>query len=710
MKLVITLLLSTLLVVLSQEFPTIPESFAMNVEWNIRPENRSFSFSENYDHINQRVKFVFYNETDTDIEYFFLKTNESYKWDPEENKCSKTPWKHHRFMDKNGNLRGGAQLFGLGANATYHGRHYARNILCDAWRHVHHYHGTKHNVTTYTTWYFADDEWNLRGLGKHRVPVRVHTYIHTTHQPSENKTDSYHVTQVEITEFRTNDTFYEGEFIVPHLCKRPYDPIPLPKLPENFRTTISYTNTHAKFSWSITEYVDHQNQRERIDFFATNKTEEIYIDLKHKYEYRIIKGRNFECNARPIKSQNNRFEHDGQLLGSSQLFQFGEQYNPVYEGRGHTIRGIECDLWVSHFNITIPYWRNPKIHIHINYKMYYYFSVQDWRINQRGEHRIPIRIAQVRQHLNHTTGYDVTYMDFSNFIVGNFTGDDDGRDAIWHVPGSCLAAYTPIQLPTLPWEFDTDAEISANYTTFHFREYYDYKNNRARFDYRIGGNRTTDIYLVDAKNHFHINHNGKCKVSSITSNSSIVKDGNLRSVNSLLHFGNEYNEKYMGRHFVREIECDRWWINYTRNGHFNVINYYFSVEEWTMDRYGKHRVPIRVEIESYKLQPGHHHPVGGPSFWFYFDYITFHTSPPDNYIYLTPAVCLEESFVGLDAPAALGMSVLTGGAGVFGGLIAGLIFGGILSLIAAIVSRTSKINPASLDIDLRDTSDTIQNN
>ena len=103
---------------------------------------------------------------------FFFFQNTSYKWDPEEGKCTKTPWKHHRFIGSDGKLRGGAELFGLGDGASYHGRHYARNILCDAWRHVHHYNGTNHNSTTYTTWYFADDAWRIRGLGKHRVPVR----------------------------------------------------------------------------------------------------------------------------------------------------------------------------------------------------------------------------------------------------------------------------------------------------------------------------------------------------------------------------------------------------------------------------------------------------------------------------------------------------------------------------------------------------------
>ena len=341
--------------------------------------------------------------------------------------------------------------------------------------------------------------------------------------------------------------------------------------------------------------------------------------------------------------------------------------------------------------------------IHTSYRMHYFFSVQDWK-SQIREHRIPIRILMIREHLNHSTHYSTTYMDYSNFIVGNFTGDDDGRDSIWHVPGSCLVAYQPIKLPNLPMEFDIDVDITANHTTFHFREFYDFKNNRARFDYKIGGNRTTNIYLIDAQNHFRIDSHGKCQVTKINSNSSLVKDGNLRSVNSLLRFGDDYNYKYMGKHFVRNIECDRWWVNFTSNGHFNVVNYYFSVEEWTIDRYGKHRVPIRVEFESYKLIPGHLHPIGRPTFYFYFDYITFHTSPPDDYVYLTPSVCLEESFIGLDGAAAVGLSVLTGGAGVVGGLIGGMMFGGILSLLAAIISRNSKINPGSLDIDLRDTS------
>jgi hypothetical protein len=335
--------------------------------------------------------------------------------------------------------------------------------------------------------------------------------------------------------------------------------------------------------------------------------------------------------------------------------------------------------------------------------MYYYFSVEDWN-GRRGEHRLPIRTIMIRLHLNHTDHFSTTYMDYSDFhAVDNHTTDNDGRDGIWHVPGSCLAVYKPINLPKLPMEFDIDADISANHTTFHFREFYDYKNNRARFEYNIGGNTTTDIYLVDEKHHFTIK-NGKCEVKKISSNDSLVNDGNLKSVNSVLRFGDDYDEKYMGLHTVRNIECDRWWINFTRGSHFYVVNYYFSVENWVIDRYGKHRVPIRVEFERYPILPGHVHAVNYPDFWLYFDYIRFHTSPPDDFVYLTPAICLEESHTAFDAGLTLGISTLSGGAGVVGGVVGGVIFGFFLVFLMSFLSKMQGSFVSSNDVDLKDTS------
>jgi hypothetical protein len=103
----------------------------------------------------------------------------------------------------------------------------------------------------------------------------MHTFIQ---HADTNKTDFYQITNVEISEFKVNDTFYQREFDVPHLCLRPYDPIALPKLPDNFRTSITYSQLESKVSWSLTEYVDHQNNRARIDFYSRNTTQERYFD------------------------------------------------------------------------------------------------------------------------------------------------------------------------------------------------------------------------------------------------------------------------------------------------------------------------------------------------------------------------------------------------------------------------------------------------
>jgi hypothetical protein len=74
MKLEGVILLSIIFVLYAKTFPTLPNTFSLNLEWSMTPENRTFSYSENYDYENQRVKFIFYNETETTIEYFFLKT------------------------------------------------------------------------------------------------------------------------------------------------------------------------------------------------------------------------------------------------------------------------------------------------------------------------------------------------------------------------------------------------------------------------------------------------------------------------------------------------------------------------------------------------------------------------------------------------------------------------------------------------------------
>jgi hypothetical protein len=81
-------------------------------------------------------------------------------------------WRRHRFIGADGKLRGGAQLFGLGTEATYVGTGYARNIHCDKWSHTNAFTRNGDNHTTVTVYYFAVPEWKLSGLDTHQTPIQ----------------------------------------------------------------------------------------------------------------------------------------------------------------------------------------------------------------------------------------------------------------------------------------------------------------------------------------------------------------------------------------------------------------------------------------------------------------------------------------------------------------------------------------------------------
>lgn len=103
-----------------------------------------------------------------------------------------------------------------------------------------------------------------------------------------------------------------------------------------------------------------------------------------------------------------------------------------------------------------------------------------------------------------------------------------------------------------------------------------------------------------------------CTVETISSNNSIIENGHLRSSIHLFHFGEIYNEIYLGRTVVRGIVCDHWYTNFTitQGGRqlFLVLEYYFAVSEWKIRDSHAWRIPVRAELFGYPISNFTHRP------------------------------------------------------------------------------------------------------
>lgn len=569
-------------------------------------------------------------------------------------------------------MRAGHDLFGNGASSTYAGKGTVRNILCNKWTHTYTFAGQEY----VQTWYFMVPEWSVRGLGVHEIPVRT-TF--------ETKNTSTLLQTIEFTNYYPNDPFYRREFILPRTCYEPFPQISLPPLPDQFRTTVSVSFLNSNSTMAYTEFVDEINNRLRIDFHQRNKSMEVYYDTKDGYQYTIDKNNRWSCVATPFNAlTRNFFFDDGHLLSTAQLFRFGQ--GEVYDGK-ETIRGIECERWVRNFQRV----RNFRgVYILFQYRQYFYFSASDWSMVSAHERRVPVRSHMISTALNGTNsrpGLDENIvMEYTHFYAGNMTGDDQGRVGVWHIPEHCIATFKPIPLPKLSPVFEVNVDISTNQHTYHLKEFRDEYNDRSRFETRGENGRNVTLFFLDKNVKFQI-QNGQCQRSDVTKE-SIAKEGYLRLLSSLVTFEHISNVRYLGKSQVREINCDRWWLNFTSDKYY-LINYYFSSEEVTVDRRGKHRVPIRFEIEGYDMDPVTKQPLPHlPSYWLYFDYSSYHTMQPPPGTFLEPSICLPQ--VPADAGITIGLLTLTftsGAAfsGIIGFTISFLLFGFILRKPVSVV-------------------------
>lgn len=559
-------------------------------------------------------------------------------------------------------MRAGHDFFGSGAQSTYVGRSTVRSIICDTWTRTFQFNGQNY-IQNY---YFMVPEWSVRGIGLHQIPVR------TTFQDSNNTL----LQTIEFTNFYPNDPFYRREFILPRICYEPFPQIALPPLPDQFRTTVSVSDLVRNSTFAITEYIDEINNRLRIDYHERNKSMEIYFDTKNSYQYSLDKNNRWSCVASPFNSQSaNFFFGNGHLLSTSQLFRFGD--GEVYDGT-ETIRGIQCERWVRNFQRV----RNFRgTYILYQYRQYFYFSVSDWSISTAHENRVPVRAHMIGTALNATSpGHDSNIvMEYTNFWAGNMTADQEGRTGVWHVPDHCLATYQSIPLPLISPVFEVNVDISTHGHTYHLKESRDLYNDRVRFETRGTSGRNITLFFLDKNVKFQIT-NGQCQKTDVTPD-TIQREGYLRLLGSLTSFDNLQNIRYLGQSYQREINCDRWWLNFTSDRYY-LVNYYFSAEDWSIDRRGKHRVPIRIEIEGYDMDPVTKNPLPHlPSYWLYFDYSSYHTMQPTANTFLEPSICLP--LVPADAGITLGLLTLTFTAGsafsgVIGFTITFIIFGLVL--------------------------------
>jgi len=210
---------------------------------------------------------------------------------------------------------------------------------------------------------------------------------------------------------------------------------------------------------------------------------------------------------------------------------------------------------------------------------------------------------------------------------------------------ACCIAFSVADppLPVLPPQFQVtmEANILQLETTYSQVEYYDFINQKARYEIETVGSSVVIIEDFKTKLAYNIT-NGVCySREPIT-----ALGGSIRSTNDLLMFGKEYNETYMGVSTVRGVPCDGWIseISYISNStdvppkpihHILTLQFYFTVESWGFREENVTRKPMRALLNGTRIySDGTRYNITN-----YYEFVDFVAKPAASSLFVEPVLC-----------------------------------------------------------------------
>ena len=207
-----------------------------------------------------------------------------------------------------------------------------------------------------------------------------------------------------------------------------------------------------------------------------------------------------------------------------------------------------------------------------------------------------------------------------------------------------------------------------------FSKYYDYHNNRSRFDMhdKTGAHLSLFEFYDGDGSEYRVVNGSVCTVGRIPGGHShklghTDEAGRMRRSTDIFEFGPEFGETYLGQQRARGVLCDVWTREVGHVSHLparpahggrpakaetNVtvnytLTYFFSADHWTYRTSTDplhplpHRVPVRAEINGTMVfSSGVKPPV---NFHHYYDYVAFQSGPPPLHTFQLPrtAVCTD---------------------------------------------------------------------
>jgi hypothetical protein len=449
-------------------------------------------------------------------------------------------------------------------------------------------------------------------------------------------------------------------------CQPGMEPIPLPKLPQQFSVSIEASIGGRNTTVIISEYYDGIGQRGRIDASQNFQDPQVFregsliADYASDQSFYIQYMDSKAVNCMVVPLENDRFinftfhEYPGPngtvRIGSvNDIFMFGDMMNLTYIGQ-EFVRGILCDRWQYCF-------QSPNI----TYRTDYYFSVEGWAHPNNGS-RVPVIITV--NGLNRDGDSNRTVKNTYTFTSFN---PNPPRDELLSVPQGviCKNRKQLKKFPLLnPDYLSVISEITNGNLTTYFPFFYDRKANLVRFDNPVS--KATIIHDFVQGVQYLINRtNSSCSVSAI-GGGALLPDGYIDEnghavLSSFLEIITRFTNGsdsyvYEGESVVRGIQADVW-IAFTdqfklmaNNGTLvNItMELYFTKELISLNGQKPMQIPIRLRISGIGTGIRNGTKIVRP-FDLFLEYFNFNMQEPayevfDAYVCSKPSSTKEVTF------------------------------------------------------------------
>jgi hypothetical protein len=408
-----------------------------------------------------------------------------------------------------------------------------------------------------------------------------------------------------------------------------------PTLPNQFRTTFTFTMSTFNSTFSGQEYYDGNGKKFRVDY-SEDGTRRAYIwNLVNNRYYdidRTLRACNVYNGTGPTSGGPGRFspsplKDEDSFFTPAELFGFNENFK--YVGV-ESVRGISCDRYDYTINNET---RGPGTFTGTQST---YFAVQGWRFRGKDASRFPVRTATSGQQTRMTRNGTIAQMNIE-FLSEYTDFNVDVPADVFTIPEFCIDIANPVPLPNFEiGSYIASLEVVdiASGSISYVDEYWDISANHARINTREKGIQTSLFILEDEKALFQVSEdNKKCTKQTVTSDEDISEAAGLLSVKNLFLFdtSNRFGASYLGQQNVRGVICDRWTATQTLNdGRNYTVEHYFSAQEWNVDD-DSDIIPTRVTIFGKD--------VSGKPVDLSIDVVTYLDITPDSQLFVPPGSC-----------------------------------------------------------------------